>query len=125
MTLLYIGAGGALGAMARYLMVGLVQRGMGGSFPWGTLAVNILGAFAMGLIVETAARFWSPSPEIRAFLTTGVLGGFTTFSAFSLETGLMIEKGDWVSAAAYIAASVTLCVLALFLGLWLIRAITP
>jgi len=123
MTLLYVGAGGALGAMARYLMAGLVQRGVGGSFPWGTLAVNILGAFVMGLIVETAARLWSPSPELRAFLTTGILGGFTTFSAFSLETGLMIEKGQWALAAAYIAASVALCVLALFGGLWLIRAV--
>ena len=125
MTILYIGVGGALGAMARYLMAGLVQRGVGGAFPWGTLAVNILGAFVMGLIVELAARLWSMSPDLRAFLTSGVLGGFTTFSAFSLETGLMIEKGDWASAATYIVASVLLCVLALFLGLWLIRAVTP
>lgn len=124
MTLLYVGAGGALGAVARLLLSGMIQRTVGGSFPWGTLAVNILGAFAMGVIVETAARFWSPAPEVRAFLTTGLLGGFTTFSAFSLEAGLMVEKGDWFGAAAYAVASVVLCVLALFFGLWLIRAVT-
>lgn len=123
MTLLYVGAGGALGAIARFVLAGLIQRTIGGAFPWGTLAVNVLGAFAMGAIVETCARFWSPAPDVRAFLTAGVLGGFTTFSAFSLEAGLMIEKGDWAGAAVYATASVLLCVLALFLAMWLIRAV--
>lgn len=123
MTFLYVGAGGALGAVTRFMLSGLIQRTVGGAFPWGTLVVNVLGAFAMGAIVETCARFWSPAPEIRAFLTTGLLGGFTTFSAFSLEAGLMVEKGDWAGAAVYSVASVVLCVLALFLALWLIRTV--
>ena len=119
--LLPIAAGGALGAVARFLMAGAVQRAVGGAFPWGTLAVNVLGALVMGLVVEAAARFWNMSEPVRVFLTTGVLGGFTTFSAFSLETGLLIQKSDWLSALAYIAASVLLCVLALFAGMWIIR----
>lgn len=122
MPWLAVAAGGALGAVARYAMAGLVQRAAGGAFPWGTLAVNVLGALLMGLIVEGAARLWSMSPDLRLFLTTGVLGGFTTFSAFSLETALMIEKGDWLPAMAYIAASVALTVLFLFCGMWAVRS---
>jgi CrcB protein len=120
--LLAVAGGGALGAVARYLMAGAVQRWSGGAFPWGTLAVNILGALLMGLIVEAAARFWTLSGDLRLFLTTGILGGFTTFSAFSLETALMIEKGDFTLAALYITASVVLTVLFLFCGLWLVRS---
>lgn len=123
MSTLYVAAGGAIGAAARYLMAGAVQRLAGGAFPWGTLAVNILGALIMGLIVAAVARFWNMSGDLRLFLTTGILGGFTTFSAFSLETGLMIEKGEWAAAGAYIVASVLLCVLALFFGLWIIRVL--
>jgi fluoride exporter len=77
----------------------------------------------MGVIVEGAARLWAMAPDLRLFLTTGVLGGFTTFSAFSLETALMIEKGDWGAAIAYIAASVALTVLCLFCGMWAIRSL--
>jgi CrcB protein len=120
--LLAVAGGGALGAVARYLMASGVQRLAGGAFPWGTLAVNIVGALLMGLIVEAAARFAALSGDLRLFLTTGVLGGFTTFSAFSLETALMIEKGDFVLAALYITASVVLTVLFLFCGLWLVRS---
>ncbi len=123
MPWLAVAAGGALGAVARYAMAGLVQRAAGGAFPWGTLAVNILGALLMGIVVEGAARLWSMPSDLRLFLTTGVLGGFTTFSAFSLETALMIEKGDWLPAIAYIAASVTLTVLFLFCGMWAIRSL--
>lgn len=123
MPWLAVAAGGALGAVARYAMAGIVQRAAGGAFPWGTLAVNILGALLMGAIVEGSARLWSMPADLKLFLTTGVLGGFTTFSAFSLETALMIEKGDWATAIAYIAASVTLTVLFLFCGMWLVRSV--
>lgn len=123
--ILPIAAGGALGAVARYALASAVQRGVGGSFPWGTLVVNILGALAMGLVIEGAARVWSLSVEMRAFLTTGVLGGFTTFSAFSLETTLMLQRDAYASAAAYIAASVLACVGAVFVGMALIRSIAP
>jgi len=124
MPWLAVAAGGALGAIARYAMAGAVQRLTGaGTFPWGTLAVNVLGALLMGIIVEASARFWTLSGDLRLFLTTGVLGGFTTFSAFSLETALMMEKGDWGVAIAYIAASVALTVLFLFCGMWAIRSL--
>lgn len=121
--LLYVGAGGALGAMARFLMAGWVQKASGGTFPWGTLSVNVAGAFAMGLVVAVALKAASFPADLRVFLTSGVLGGFTTFSAFSVETALMIEKGDFIPASLYIAASVILTVLFLFCGLWLVRSI--
>lgn len=121
--LLAVAGGGAIGAVARYLMAGAVQRTIGGAFPWGTLAVNLLGALLMGLIVECAARLWTLSGDLRLFLTTGILGGFTTFSAFSLETALMVEKGELAQAALYAMASVLLTVLFLFCGLWLVRMI--
>jgi CrcB protein len=121
--LLYVGAGGALGAMARFLMAGWVQKASGGTFPWGTLSVNVAGAFAMGLVVAVALKAASFPADLRVFLTSGVLGGFTTFSAFSVETALMIEKGDLLPAGLYVAASVTLTVLFLFCGLWLVRSI--
>ncbi|MFT3808374.1 MAG: fluoride efflux transporter CrcB [Micropepsaceae bacterium] len=122
MPWLAVAAGGALGAVARYAMAGAVQRVAGGAFPWGTLAVNILGALLMGVVVEGSARLWNIPADLRLFLTTGILGGFTTFSAFSLETALIIEKGDWMPAIAYIAASVALTVLFLFCGMWAVRS---
>lgn len=123
MPWLAVAAGGALGSVARYAMASAVQRAAGDAFPWGTLAVNALGALLMGVVVEGATRLWAVPADFRLFLTTGVLGGFTTFSAFSLETALMIEKGDWSAAIAYIAASVALTVLFLFCGMWAIRSL--
>ena len=76
----------------------------------------------MGLIVELSALKLNLSPELRAFLTTGILGGFTTFSAFSLDSALLIERGEWVSAGSYMVGSVVLSVAALFAGLWLVRS---
>lgn len=123
MPWLAIACGGALGAVARYAMAGAVQKAVGGAFPWGTLAVNVLGALLMGGVVESAARLWSMPSDLRLFLTTGLLGGFTTFSAFSLETGLMLERGDWGTAIAYVMASVVLTVLFLFCGMWAVRSV--
>ena len=119
--MLAVAAGGALGSLARYLLSGQVGRLLGIGFPWGTLAVNILGSFVMGVLVELLAVRWSVSPELRAFLTVGILGGFTTFSAFSLEVVVLLERGQTVAAAAYVVASVALSVGALFLGLQLLR----
>jgi CrcB protein len=87
------------------------------------LAANVIGSFVMGVLVAAGALFWSPSPELRAFLTVGLLGAFTTFSSFSLEVALLYERGDLGLAALYIVASVILCVLGLFLGLWLVRGV--
>jgi len=114
--------GGALGAMARYLFVGQVAHWLGHGFPYGTLAANVLGSFAMGVIVELSALVWSPSPELRALLTVGLLGAFTTFSTFSLETVLLYERGDLAQCAAYVVASVVLSVGAFFAALSLLRA---
>lgn len=116
-----IALGGALGSVGRFLVAGWVGRVLGINFPWGTLAVNVVGGLVMGLLVGVMAQAWSVSPAIRAFLTVGVLGGFTTFSAFSLETVLLLQRGDILAALAYIVSSVVLSVGAVWCGLRLIR----
>ena len=116
-----IAVGGALGAVARHLVVGQVALWTGSGFPFGTLAVNVVGSFVMGMIVELSALVWSPSPELRAFLTVGFLGAFTTFSAFSLETVLLYERGELLLAAGYVLSSVVLSVGAFFAALALLR----
>lgn len=112
-----VAAGGAVGAVARYWLSGQFQHLFGNSLPWGTLAVNVLGCAVLGILVQLMALVWSPAAELRAFLTVGLLGAMTTFSAFSLEVILMIETGDWFSAALYVALSVILSVGALMLAL--------
>lgn len=119
----YAALGGAIGASGRYL-VGLVAlRIFGLGFPYGTFIVNILGALLMGLLIEAIALRFQGSVELRTLLATGVLGGFTTFSAFSLEVANMIERGQWPTAALYSCASVIFSVTALFAGLYLGRYI--
>ncbi len=118
-----VGLGGSLGAIGRYYMSGYVMRMAGSSFPWGTLAVNVVGALAMGFLVEALALKFSLSPVWRAFLTVGLLGGFTTFSAFSLEVVLLMERNAHGQAAIYALASVILSVGALFAGLYLGRVV--
>ena len=122
-TILAVALGGAVGSVARYLMMGWVARLAGTGFPWGTLAVNLAGAVAMGALVEAAGGRWAPSPEVRALLTVGVLGGFTTFSTFSLDAAQLLQRGDTGLALAYVLASVVLCVGGLFLGLVLTKAV--
>jgi CrcB protein len=119
--ILAIGIGGGLGSLARHYLSSAIYQLTGPTFPWGILVVNVLGGFTMGLIVELSALKLNLSPELRAFLTTGVLGGFTTFSAFSLDAALLIERGDWLNAGSYMVGSVVLSVAALFAGLWLVR----
>jgi len=122
-VLLAIAIGGGLGSLARHYLSTAIYAATGSTFPWGILAVNVVGGFAMGLIVELSALRLDLGAELRAFLTTGMLGGFTTFSAFSLDSALLIERGDWAGAASYMVGSVVLSVAALFAGLWLIRAL--
>src|SRR5258705_12059242 len=117
-----MGGGGAGGWAARHYVSTGIYHVTGPAFPYGILAVNVIGGLVMGIVVELGALKLNYSPEIRAFLTTGILGGFTTFSAFSLDTALLIERGDWLGSAAYVVASVLLSVGALFTGLWLVRA---
>lgn len=123
--LLAIAAGGALGSVARYLVVAQMTRWFGFNFPWGTLTVNVVGGLTIGILAELMALKWSVSPELRAFLIVGILGGFTTFSAFSLETIGLAQNGAVILALLYVAASVALSVGAVFVGLSLMRAIVP
>jgi CrcB protein len=95
----------------------------GHGFPWGTLTVNIAGSFVMGVLVEVMALVWSPSQELRALLAVGMLGAFTTFSTFSLDVVVLIQRGEIVPAAGYVLASVAMCVIGLYAGLRLCRVI--
>ncbi len=121
-VLLSIAAGGALGSLLRYFVASAIQRPPM-TFPIGIMIVNITGGLIMGIIVELGARKLSLSPELRAFLTVGILGGYTTFSTFSLDSALLIQRGDYAGAATYIIGSTVLSILALFTGLWLVRAV--
>ncbi|MPZ11318.1 MAG: fluoride efflux transporter CrcB [Kiloniellaceae bacterium] len=116
-----VACGGALGAVGRYFVIAQVATWTGHGFPFGTLAVNVVGSFAMGVLVEVGALAWSPSPELRAFLTVGFLGAFTTFSTFSMETILLYERGDLLQCAAYVAGSVLLSVGGFFAAMFLLR----
>jgi len=122
--ILLVALGGGLGASARYLTNLAALRVAGPHFPWGTILVNIIGSFAMGVLIETLTRRTGTSMEVRSFLATGFLGGFTTFSAFSLDFALMWERGDQWIGALYLSASVVLSILALFAGLSVVRAIS-
>lgn len=117
-----IAAGGAIGAALRFLMSSGIAR-LGSAFPWGTLAVNVLGSLVMGLLVGLFAVKVQASQEVRAFLTTGVLGGFTTFSAFSADTALLIERNEMMAASLYVLGSVVLSLAAMFAGLWIVRSL--
>jgi CrcB protein len=121
-VLLAIAVGGAAGSLARHFLSSSIYGVTGSAFPYGILVVNVLGGLVMGIVVELGALKLNYSMEMRAFLTTGMLGGFTTFSTFSLDSALLIERGDWAGAAIYMIASVLLSVGALFAGLWLVRS---
>lgn len=120
--LLLVMLGGAIGAGLRHLVGAASLRLWGPGFPWGTLAVNLAGGLAMGLLAGWLVRAGG-SDNTRLFLGVGILGGFTTFSAFSLEVGLMLQRGEFGFAAAYIAASVIGSVALLVVGLWLMRGV--
>ena len=123
MTILWVALGGAMGAAARYSVNVWSGRTLGTAFPWHTLTVNVLGCFVMGLMVEVMALKLNVGNDARAFLTTGVLGGFTTFSAFSLDFALLVERKAYGLAGAYAASSMTLSLAAVFAGLYLVRAL--
>lgn len=121
--LVAVAAGGALGAVGRYLMVSGIGHWVGHGFPYGTFAVNLIGSFALGALVEISALAWSPSEEMRAFLTVGVLGAFTTFSAFSLDAVVLWERGEFIGAGIYVVCSIALSVCGLIAGMSIFRAI--
>jgi CrcB protein len=117
-----VAAGGAIGSVVRFLVASLLQGPAWTGFPYGIFTVNITGGFIMGVLAEALALKFHVSPETRAFLTTGVMGGYTTFSTFSLESALLIERHAYASAAIYVAGSALLSIIALFAGLWIVRA---
>lgn len=114
--------GGAIGSVLRYLVGVFTVRWFGPGFPWGTLAVNIVGSFIIGLVVEMIARRFNASMELRVFIVTGIIGGFTTWSSFSLDTMVLLERGAMASAAAYVIGSLVVSFAAVFAGLALGRA---
>lgn len=120
---LLVGLGGAIGAMLRY-GVGVTVGSLANGFPAATLVVNIVGSLAMGLLIGLLARTTPQlQNEIRLFVAIGVLGGFTTFSSFSLDAITLLERGDLALAAAYIGGSVLLSLAGLTLGLWAVRVV--
>ncbi|AZN71785.1 fluoride efflux transporter CrcB [Georhizobium profundi] len=120
---LLVALGGGLGAALRHLTNLAAFRLLGPNFPFGTLAVNVIGSFLMGVLVEVVARRFGASVELRLFLATGVLGGYTTFSAFSLDTIVLWERGAPGLAVAYVGLSVLLSLAAIIGGLWLARTV--
>jgi len=118
-----VALGGALGSVMRYLLDGFIQSVVRSDFPFGIFIVNITGGLVMGLLTELMALKWNVSLEARTFLITGVLGGYTTFSTFSLQSALLIERHAYGMAAVYIVGSAVLSILALFAGLWIVRVI--
>ena len=121
-NLFLVVVGGGIGAGIRHLTNIGALRLVGPNYPWGTIVINIVGSFAMGLFIATLMRRGG-SNELRLFVATGILGGFTTFSAFSLDFATLWERGATLPAFGYALASVVGAIIALFLGLWLARSL--
>ncbi len=121
--LFLIFAGGGLGAVGRYWANGVGLRYFGPAFPYSTLAVNVIGSLAMGLFIGWLVQRGGAGNNLRLFFATGVLGGFTTFSAFSLDFANLWHRGDMSGAALYLTLSVGLSIFSVFAGLWLARAL--
>ena len=117
-TYLWVALGGALGSVARYWMTNAVAALTGPRFPWGTIAINIIGSFIIGFVafLTTPVGRVSISFDIRAFILVGICGGYTTFSAFSLQTLELMRSGHWLEAGANILLSVVACILAAWAG---------
>lgn len=115
---LWIAIGSALGGVGRFALNGFVSERLGGAFPWGTLLINVTGSLAIGFFytLTSAGGRWVVAEEGRIFFMVGICGGFTTFSAFSLQTLNLFRSGDWLRAGGYVAASVAFCLLAVWLG---------
>lgn len=127
-ALLAIGAvavGGAVGSVMRYLVSTWFTDRLGPEFPWGTFAINVSGAFVIGIVLQLAAARAGISPYVRLFLATGILGGYTTFSTFAYETYILGTGGLALQGFAYAAGSVLAGVAAAYLGVILVRAVHP
>ena len=113
--------GAALGGVARYYLASAIQQRVGPTFPWGTLVINVSGSLLLGMLMRYALATPSISAELRAFLTTGFCGGYTTFSTYSYETATLLEDGQYGRAGTYALASVVLALVATFAGFVLAR----
>ncbi len=120
---LWVALGGALGSAARHAVNVWSAGRFGPGFPWGTFTVNVAGSFIMGVLITLLVRKWPDAPDLRLFLATGILGGFTTFSAFSMDTVNLVERGNAAVVAAYVSGSVLLSLVAVFAGVFLTRAV--
>jgi len=123
LQVLAIAGGGAIGAIARFWVSTAVYGLLGREFPWGTLVVNLVGSFLMGLLALLLIERLALLPEVRAALLIGFLGSFTTFSTFSLETLTLVEQGELLRAALNVGASVALCLAACWAGIITARAL--
>ena len=121
--LLWICLGGAAGTAGRYLLGDWLTRVAGPTFPWGTLAVNVLGSFLLGVVMQLALATDGMSPTLRLTLSTGVLGGFTTYSSFNHETLRLLEGGSWLLAGANLVGTLAGCLVAGMLGMALARSL--
>jgi protein CrcB len=121
MNFLAVGLGGAIGAICRYLLGQMVPK-LASEFPIGTFAVNLIGCFAIGLIVGIAGRYGNLDPRLVLFLQTGICGGFTTFSTFSLETLSLMEEGRFTAGILYIVLSVVFGILSLFAAKYMVNS---
>ncbi len=124
LQILAIAGGGALGAVARFLVSTGVYRLLGREFPWGTLVVNVLGSFAMGLLFVLLLERSLMAPELRSAILIGFLGSLTTFSTFSLETLTLMERGDMLPALLNVAVSVVVCIAACWAGILAARGLS-
>ena len=126
MTVVWIALGGALGSLARYYLTEALAALVGAAFPWGTLLVNVTGSFVIGFVAGGGGEHgrWIESAFARQFLMVGVCGGYTTFSAFSLQTVGLIEAGELARAGGYVLASVALCLIATWAGFAAAAAVT-
>ena len=118
-----VAAGGALGSVARHYAVLLAAQFFGAAFPFGTFFVNVVGSFLIGFLMEAVALRWNAPLEARAFMVTGFLGGFTTFSAFSFDVFKLAETGAWPTAFLYILGSVVLSIMAVFVAVYIARGV--
>ena len=119
MTYFWVAIGSALGGVGRYWCGVVIAQRLGESFPWGTVFVNVTGSFVIGVVAAMGASLdwpWLPAQHVRAFVVVGLCGGYTTFSAFSLQTLTLLQDGAWAEALGNVLLSVVLCLIAVWLG---------
>ncbi len=117
----WVALGGAIGSVARFGLGALLQSREAGAFPWGTFVINVSGALLLGFLMRVAMGSADLSPAMRAFLTVGFCGGYTTFSTYSYETAVLLESGHMGKAATYAITSALLALTGAFAGFWLAR----